>query len=78
MSGPRDKFDDGDLDELVHDFDLDMDAPLGASFAAALRSGEEEMTEYARDSLFGIGRGRLHHAAASRRQLRLRRPSHAV
>lgn len=42
MSGPRDKFDDGDLDELVHDFDLDMDAPLGASFAAALRTGEEE------------------------------------
>jgi pilus assembly protein CpaE len=42
MSGPRDKFDDGDLDELVHDFDLDMDAPLGASFAAALRGGDGE------------------------------------
>ena len=35
MSGPRDKHDEGDLDELVHDFDLDMDAPLGAYFAAA-------------------------------------------
>jgi hypothetical protein len=48
MSGPRDKHDDGDLDELVHDFDLDMDAPLGASFAAALRGGdeEEEITEF--------------------------------
>ena len=36
MSGPHDKF-DGELDELEHDFELDMDAPLGASFAAALR-----------------------------------------
>ena len=42
MSGPRDKFDDGELDELTHDFELDMDAPLGASFAAALRTGEDE------------------------------------
>lgn len=46
MSGPRDTYDDGELDELVEDFDLDMDAPLGASFAAALRSGEEETTEF--------------------------------
>ena len=38
MSGSRDKFDDdSDLDQLAHDLDLDMDAPLGASFAAALR-----------------------------------------
>ncbi len=36
MSGPHDKF-DSELDELDHDFELDMDAPLGASFAAALR-----------------------------------------
>ncbi|MEQ1785349.1 MAG: hypothetical protein ABMA14_28720, partial [Hyphomonadaceae bacterium] len=36
MSGPHDKF-DGELDELDHDFELDMDAPLGATFAAALR-----------------------------------------
>lgn len=36
MSGPHDKF-DGELDELDHDFELDMDAPIGASFAAALR-----------------------------------------
>lgn len=37
MTGPRDKFDDGALEELAHDFDLDLDAPLGATFAAALR-----------------------------------------
>lgn len=36
MNGPLDKF-DGELDELDHDFELDMDAPIGASFAAALR-----------------------------------------
>jgi len=40
MTGPRDKFEDGELDELVHDFDLDMDAPLGATFAAALRDSD--------------------------------------
>lgn len=40
MSGPRDKFDDGELDELVQDFELDMDAPIGATFAAALRDAE--------------------------------------
>jgi pilus assembly protein CpaE len=37
MTGSRDKFDDGELDQLAHDLDLDMDAPLGATFAAALR-----------------------------------------
>ena len=38
MTGPRDKFDDdSDLDQLAHDLDLDMDAPIGATFAAALR-----------------------------------------
>ena len=36
MSGPHDKF-DAELDELEHDFELDMDTPIGASFAAALR-----------------------------------------
>ncbi|MDP3492363.1 MAG: cellulose synthase operon protein YhjQ/BcsQ [Hyphomonadaceae bacterium] len=52
MTGSRDKFDDdSDLDQLAHDLDLDMDAPLGASFAAALRgpdvkaSAFEEATE---------------------------------
>lgn len=41
MTGSRDKFDDdSDLDQLAHDLDLDMDAPLGASFAAALRGPE--------------------------------------
>jgi len=45
MSGPRDKYDDGDLDELAQDFDLDMDAPIGATFAAALRETESELPE---------------------------------
>ena len=34
----KDRFhDDSDLDQLGHDLDLDMDAPIGATFAAALR-----------------------------------------
>lgn len=38
MTGSRDKFDDdGELEQLAHDLDLDMDAPIGATFAAALR-----------------------------------------
>src|SRR5690606_24455764 len=38
MTGSSNRFDDdGELDELAHDLDLDMDAPLGATFAAALR-----------------------------------------
>ncbi len=38
MTGSRDKFhNDGELDQLAHDLDLDMDAPIGATFAAALR-----------------------------------------
>lgn len=42
MTDSRDKFDDdGDLDQLAHDLDLDMDAPLGATFAAALRDDED-------------------------------------
>jgi pilus assembly protein CpaE len=42
MSGSRDRFqDDGDLDQLAQDLDLDMDAPIGASFAAALRGKDE-------------------------------------
>ncbi|MEQ1609245.1 MAG: cellulose synthase operon protein YhjQ/BcsQ [Hyphomonadaceae bacterium] len=42
MTGPRDKFDDdSDLDQLAHD--LDMDAPIGATFAAALR-GQDNNT----------------------------------
>ena len=43
MTGPRDKYDDGELDELVQDFELDMDAPIGATFAAALRDAESEL-----------------------------------
>ncbi len=37
MTGSRDKFDDGELDQLAQDLDLDMDAPIGQTFAAALR-----------------------------------------
>jgi pilus assembly protein CpaE len=38
MTGSSNRFDDdGDLDQLAEDLDLDMDAPLGATFAAALR-----------------------------------------
>ncbi len=41
MSGPRDRFDvDGELDQLAEDLELDMDAPIGATFAAALRGVE--------------------------------------
>ena len=45
MSGPRDRFDvDGELDQLAQDLDLDMDAPIGATFAAALRGVEESQS----------------------------------
>ena len=38
MTGSSNRFDDdGELDQLAEDLDLDMDAPLGATFAAALR-----------------------------------------
>ncbi len=38
MSGSKDRFHtDSDLDSLGHDLDLDMDQPIGATFAAALR-----------------------------------------
>jgi pilus assembly protein CpaE len=41
MSGPRDRFDvDGELEQLAQDLDLDMDAPIGATFAAALRGAD--------------------------------------
>ncbi|MBI1361950.1 MAG: AAA family ATPase [Alphaproteobacteria bacterium] len=40
----KDKFhDDSDLDQLAHDLDLDMDAPIGATFAAALREQGSEV-----------------------------------
>ncbi len=42
MSGSKTRFDDdGELDQLADDFDLDMDAPIGATFAAALRDRPE-------------------------------------
>ncbi|HOZ28147.1 MAG TPA: cellulose synthase operon protein YhjQ/BcsQ [Hyphomonadaceae bacterium] len=54
MSGSRDKFDDdSDLDQLAHDLDLDMDAPLGASFAAALR-GPDGKTPAFEEADFGL------------------------
>lgn len=37
MTGSRDRFADSDIDHIAEDLDLDMDAPLGAAFAAALR-----------------------------------------
>lgn len=44
MTGSRDKFDDdGELDQLAQDLDLDMDAPLGATFAAALRAQDDDL-----------------------------------
>ena len=43
MSGSRDRFDDdGELEQLAQDLDLDMDAPIGATFAAALRGKEAD------------------------------------
>ena len=54
MSGPRDRFDvDGELEQLAQDLDLDMDAPIGATFAAALRGtdapAEFEEADYGLD-----------------------------
>jgi pilus assembly protein CpaE len=47
MTGSRDRFDDdGELDQLAKDLELDMDAPLGASFAAALRDKPREAPRY--------------------------------
>jgi pilus assembly protein CpaE len=44
MSGSRNRFeDDGELDQLAQDLDLDMDAPIGATFAAALREREGDI-----------------------------------
>ncbi len=54
MTGSRDKFDDdGDLDQLAQDLDLDMDAPIGATFAAALR-GQEKQAPSLTDADFGL------------------------
>jgi hypothetical protein len=44
MTGSRNKFDDdGEFDQLAQDLDLDMDAPIGATFAAALREREGDV-----------------------------------
>jgi hypothetical protein len=54
MTGSRDKFDDdSDLDQLAHDLDLDMDAPIGATFAAALR-GQDEKGSVFEEADFGL------------------------
>jgi len=54
MTGSRDKFDDdSDLDQLAHDLDLDMDAPLGASFAAALRGKDDKGVSF-EEADFGL------------------------
>jgi pilus assembly protein CpaE len=44
MSGSGNSFDDdGEFDQLAKDLDLDMDAPIGATFAAALRERESDI-----------------------------------
>ena len=52
MTGSRDKFDDGELDQLAHDLDLDMDAPIGTTFAAALRDKNGDIAVM--DDEFGL------------------------
>ncbi|HEV7690725.1 MAG TPA: cellulose synthase operon protein YhjQ/BcsQ [Hyphomonadaceae bacterium] len=52
MTGSRDKFDDGELDQLAHDLDLDMDAPIGTTFAAALRDKDGDIAVM--DDEFGL------------------------
>jgi pilus assembly protein CpaE len=54
MTDSRDRFDDdGELDQLAQDLDLDMDAPLGASFAAALRDKGGDAPKH-EDADFGL------------------------
>ncbi len=54
MSGSRDRFDDdGELEQLAQDLDLDMDAPIGATFAAALR-GESSDPHAFQEADFGL------------------------
>ncbi|MDZ4762443.1 MAG: AAA family ATPase [Alphaproteobacteria bacterium] len=58
MSGAKDRFKDrGELDQFSHDLDLDMDAPIGAAFAAALRdpSGDIDSAEDEVDALSDEG-----------------------
>jgi pilus assembly protein CpaE len=44
MTGSRNRFDDdSELDQLAQDLDLDMDAPIGATFAAALRQRDGDV-----------------------------------
>ena len=44
MSGSDKRFDeDGEFEQLAQDLDLDMDAPIGATFAAALREREGDV-----------------------------------
>ena len=45
--------DDSDLDQLAHDLDLDMDAPLGQTFAAALRDDKAGAPSFD-DADFGL------------------------
>lgn len=54
MTGSRDRFDDdGELDQLAQDLDLDMDAPIGATFAAALR-GQDKHAPDITEADFGL------------------------
>jgi pilus assembly protein CpaE len=55
MTGSRDKLhDDGELDQLAQDLELDMDAPIGASFAAALRDDHSDLAILEGDSNYGL------------------------
>ncbi|MDP3740546.1 MAG: AAA family ATPase [Hyphomonadaceae bacterium] len=54
MTGSRNRFDnDGELDQLAQDLDLDMDAPIGQTFAAALRDQQGDLV-IEEDSELGI------------------------
>lgn len=54
MTGSRNRFDnDGELDQLAQDLDLDMDAPIGQTFAAALRDKQGDLV-IEEDSELGI------------------------
>ena len=55
MTGSRDKLhDDSELDQLAQDLDLDMDAPIGATFAAALRDEHSDLAIMDDESGFGL------------------------
>ena len=59
MTGSRNRFDDdSELDQLAQDLDLDMDAPIGATFAAALRDKDGDIARMI-DAEFALDDDRL-------------------